>query len=98
MTDNKSHGRERSCRGRDDFCQDSRIFGRCFPTAVERLTGRLRFCPMKPFLNLLRKFGEIHLEDSPFSSKHNPIRFDAVYRCVFVYPAVNGFKVLRKRE
>ena len=61
MTDNKPHGRDGSSRGRDDFCQNSRIFGRRCPAAVERLAGRLRFRPMKPFLNLLREFGEIHL-------------------------------------
>ena len=78
----------------DDFCQNSRIFGRRCPAAVERLAGRLRFCPMKPFLNLLREFGEIHLRNSRFSFKLNPIRFYACHRRVFVYLAFSGFEVL----
>ena len=98
MTDNKPHAGDDCSRDRDDFCQNSRIFGRRCPAAVERLTGRLRLCPMKPFLNLLREFGEIHLRDSRFSSKHNPIPFDAAHRRVFVYLAVSGFEVLRKCE
>ena len=98
MTDNKPHGRHGSSRGRDDFCQNSRIFGRPCQAAVERLTGRLRFCPVKPFLNVLREFGEIYLNDSLFSSKHNPVPFDAAHGRVFVYFAVSGFEVLRKCE
>jgi len=53
---------------------------------------------MKPFLNVSRKFGEIHLKDSPFSLKHYPIPFDAAHRRIFVYLAASGFEVLRKRE
>ena len=68
------------------------------PTAVERLAGRFRFCPMKPFLNVLREFGEIHLRNSRFSFKLNPIRFYAGHRRVFVYLAFDGFEVLRKCE
>ena len=98
MTDNKPHAGDDCSRDRDDFCQNSRIFGRRCRAVVERLTGRLRFCPMKPFLNLLREFGEIHLRDSRFSFKLNPIRFYADHRRVFVYPAFSGFEVLRKRE
>jgi len=94
MTANKSHSGDDNNSGSDNFCQDSRIFGRCCPAAVERLAGRLRFRPMKPFLDVLRKFREIHLKDSRFSSKHNPIPFDAAHRRVFVYLAVNGFEVL----
>ena len=53
---------------------------------------------MKPFLNLLREFGEIHLKDSRFSFKHNPIPFYAAHRRVFVNLAVSGFEVFSKRE
>ena len=53
---------------------------------------------MKPFLNVLREFGEIHLRDSRFSFKLNPIRFYAGHRRVFVYLAVDSFEVLRKCE
>ena len=98
MTDNKPHAGDDNSSSRDDFRQNSRIFGRRYPAAVERLAGRVRFRPMKPFLNLLRELGEIHLRDSRFSSKHNPIPFDADHRCVFVYLAVSGFEVLRKCE
>ena len=49
---------------------------------------------MKPFLNLLREFGEIDLSDSHFSFKHKPIPFDAAHRRVFVDFAVSGFEVL----
>ena len=98
MTHNKRDTSDDRSPDSDDFCQNSRIFGRRCPAAVERLAGRLRFRPMKPFLNLLREFGEIHLRDSRFSFKHNPIRFDAAHRRVFVYLAVSGFEVLRKCE
>lgn len=98
MTDNKRDASNYNSPDSDDFCQSSGIFGRRCPEGVERLAGRLRFRPMKPFLNVLRKFGKIHLCDSRFSSKHNPIRFYAAHRRVFVYLAVNGFEVLRKRE
>ena len=98
MIDNKPYtGGDRSPYS-DDFCQNSRIFGRRRPAAVERLAGRLRFRPMKPFLNVWREFSEIHLRNSRFSFKLNPIRFDAGHRRVFVYLAVSGFEVLRKRE
>ena len=98
MTDNKPYAGDDRSPGSDDFCQNNRIFGRRCPAAVERLAGRLRFCPMKPFLNLLREFGEIHLRNSRFSFKLNPIRFYAGHRRVFVYLAVSGFEVLRKCE
>jgi hypothetical protein len=98
MTDNKRDTGDDNSSGSDDFCQSSRIFGRGCQTAVERLAWRLRFLPMKPFLNLLREFGEIHLRNSRFSFKLNPIRFYATHRRVFVYLAVSGFEVLRKRE
>lgn len=98
MIDNKPYAGDDSSPGSDDFCQNSRIFGCRCPAAVERLAGRLRFRPMKPFLNLWREFGEIHLRDSRFSSKHNPIGFDAGHHRVFVYPALNGFEVLRECE
>ncbi len=94
MTDNKRDAGDDNSPGSDDLCQNSRIFGRRCPAAVERLAGRLRFRPMKPFLNLLRELGEIHLKDSRFSSKHNPIPFDAAHRRVFVYFAVSGLEVL----
>ena len=98
MTDNKRDAGDDHSPGSDDFCQNSRIFGRRCPAAVERLARPVRFRPMKPFLNLLRELGEIHLRDSRFSSKHNPIPFDAAHRRVFVYLAVSGFQVLRKCE
>ena len=98
MTDNKPYaGNDRSPES-DDFCQRSRIFGCRCPAAIERFAGRLRFCPMKPFLNLLREFGEIHLRNSRFSFELNPIRFYAAHRRVFVYLAASGFEVLRKCE
>src|SRR6266404_3178759 len=97
MTDNKRDAGNNNSPGSDDFCQNSRIFGRRCPPAVERLTGRLRFHPIKPFLNVLREFREIHLRDSRFSFKLNPIRFYAGHRRVFVYLAFSGFEVLRKR-
>ena len=98
MIDNKPHTRDDNSPGSNDFCQNSRIFGRRCPAAVERLAGRFRFRPMKPFLNLWREFGEIYLRNSRFGFKLNPIRFYAAHRRVFVYLAVNGFEVLRKRE
>jgi hypothetical protein len=49
---------------------------------------------MKPFLNLLRELGEIHLRDPRFGFKLNAIRFYAADRRVFVYLAVSGFEVL----
>ena len=98
MTHNKRDaGDDRSAES-DDFCQSSRIFGCNCPAAVERLAGRLRFRPMKPFLNVLREFGEIHLRNSRFSFKLNPIRFYAGHRRVFVYPPPDSFEVLRKCE
>jgi len=98
MSDNKRDAGDNRSPDSDDFCQSSRIFGRRCPAAIERLAGRVRFRPMKPFLNVLREFGEIYLKDSRFSSKHNPVPFDAAHRRVFVYLAVNGFEVLRKCE
>ena len=98
MTHNKPHAGDDNSPGSDDSCQNSRIFSRRCQAAVERLAGRLRFRPMKPFLNLLREFGEIHLRNSRFGFKLNPIRFDAAHRRVFVYLAVSGFEVLRKCE
>ncbi len=98
MTDNKPYAGDDRSPESDDFCQSSRIFGCRCPAAVERLAGRLRFCPMKPFLNLLREFGEIHLRNSRFSFKLNPIRFDAAHRRVFVYLPADSFEVLSKRE
>jgi hypothetical protein len=98
MTYNKRDAGDDNSPGSDDFCQNSRIFGRRCPAAVERLAGPVRFRPMKPFLNLLRELGEIHLRDSRFSSKHKPIPFDAAHRRVFVYLALSGFEVLRKCE
>jgi len=94
MTDNKRDAGDDSTPGSDNFCQNSRIFGRRCPAAVERLTGRFRFRPMKPFLNLLREFREIHLKDSLFSFKDNPIPFDAAHRRVFVYLPADSFEVL----
>jgi hypothetical protein len=94
MTDNKRDAGDDNTPESDDFCQNSRILGRGCQAAVERLACRLRFCPMKPFLNLLREFREIHLKDSIFSFKDNPIPFDAADRRVFVYLAVSGFEVL----
>ena len=94
MIDNKREARDDRSRDSDDSGQNSRVFSRRCPTAVERLAGRLRFGPMKPFLNVLREFGKIHLSDSLFSLKHNPIAFDAAHRRVFVYLAGSGFEVL----
>ena len=98
MTGNKPYNGADRSPGSDDFCQNSRIFGRRCPAAVERLAGRLRFRPMKPFLNLLRELGEIHLRNSRFGFKLNPIRFYAGHRRVFVYLPVDSFEVLSKRE
>jgi len=98
MTDNKREGGDESRPDSDDFCQNSRIFGRCCPAAVERLTWRLRFRPMKPFLNLLRQLNEIHLGDPGFGFELNPIRFYTADCRVFVYLAASGFEVLRKCE
>jgi hypothetical protein len=98
MISNKPHASSDNSPGSDDFCQNSRIFGRRCPAAVERLAGRLRFRPMKPFLNLLREFGKIHLKKSRFSFKHNPIRFYAAHCRVFVYLPSYSFEVLTKRE
>ena len=98
MIDNKPHAGDDSSSGSNDFCQNSRIFGRRCQAAIERLAGRLRFRPMKPFLNLLRELGEIHLKNSRLSFKLNPIRFYATHRRVFIDPAVSGFEVLRKGE
>ena len=98
MTDNKRDAGDDNSPGSDDFCQNSRIFGCRCPAAVERLAGPVRFRPMKPFLNLLRQFGEIHLRNSRFSFKLNPIRFYAAHRRVFEYLPVSGFEVLRKCE
>ena len=98
MTDNKRDAGDDNTPCRDDSCQNSRIFGRRCPAAVERLAARLRFRPMKPFLNLLREFGEIHLRNSRFSFKLNPIRFYAGHRRVFVYLPPDSFEVLRKCE
>jgi hypothetical protein len=53
---------------------------------------------MKPFLNVLREFGEIDLRNSRFSFKLNPIPFYAAHRCIFVYLAASGLEVLRKCE
>jgi hypothetical protein len=72
MTDNKPHAGDDNSPRSNHFCQNSWIFGRHCPAAVERLARLVRFRPMKPFLHLLREFGEIHLRDSSFSSKHNP--------------------------
>ena len=98
MIDNKRDAGNDRSPGSDDFCQNSRIFGRRCQAAVERLAGRLRFRPMKPFLNLLREFGEIHLRNSRFGFKLNPIRFYAAHRRVFVYLPADSFEVLRKCE
>src|SRR5882757_6240561 len=96
IIDNKPYAGENRSPCSDDFCQNSRIFGRRCQAAVERLAWRLRFCPMKPFLNLLREFREIDLKDSRFSFKDNPIPFDAAHSRVFVYLAASGLEVLRK--
>ena len=58
----------------------------------------LRAIVMKPFLNVFREFNEIDLRNSRFGSKHDPVRFDAADRSVFVNLAVNGFEVLSQRE
>jgi len=98
MTNNKPYAGDDRSPESDDFCQNSRIFGCNCPVAVERLAGRFWFCPMKPFLNVLREFGEIHLRNSRFSFKLNPIRFYAAHRRVFVYLPVSGLEVLRTCE
>jgi hypothetical protein len=97
MTDNKRDASDDNSPDSDDFCQNSRIFGRGCPAAVERLAGHARFNPMKPFLNVLREFGEIHLKNPRFSSKLNPIRFYAAHRRIFVYFPADSFEVLSKR-
>ena len=96
MTDKKPHAGDDNSPRSNHFCQNSWIFGRHCPAAVERLARLVRFRPMKPFLHLFREFREIHLRNSRFSFKHNPIPFDATHRRVFVYFAVSGFEVLRK--
>jgi hypothetical protein len=53
---------------------------------------------MKPFLNVLREFGEIDLRNSRFSFKLNPIHFYAAHRRVFVYLPADSFEVLSKCE
>jgi len=100
MVDNKPYAGGDRSPDRDDFCQSSRILGhrRRYQAPVERLAGWLGFRPMKLFLNVLREFGEIHLYDSLFSFKYNPIPFNAAHCSVFVYLASRGFEVLRKRE
>jgi hypothetical protein len=98
MIDNKPHAGDDSSPDSDDFCQNSRIFGRSCPAAIERLARRSPFPPMKPLLNVLREFGEIHLRNSRFSSKLNPILFYAAHCRVFVYLPADGFEVLSKRE
>ena len=94
MTDNKRAAGDDNSSDSDDLCQSSRIFGRRCPVGVERLAGRFRFCPMKPFLNVLRELGEIHLGDSRFRFELNPIRVYAAHRRVFVYLTPSGFEVL----
>jgi len=94
MSDNKRDASDDNSSDSDELCQSTRVFGRRCPVGVERLAGRLRFRPMKPFLNVLREFGEIHLRNSRFSFKLNPICFYAAHRRVFVYLALNGFEVL----
>jgi len=73
MTDNKRNAGDDNSSDSDELCQSSRIFGRRSPPAIERFARRLRCRPMKPFLNLLREFREIHLGDSRFSLEHNAI-------------------------
>ena len=97
MTDNKPYAGDDRSPESDDFCQSSRIFGCRCPAAIERLAGHVRFCPMKPFLNVLREFGEIHLRNSRFSFKLNPIHFYAAHCCIFVYLPADSFEVLSKR-
>ena len=98
MIDNKRHAGDDRSPESDDFCQSSWIFGRHCPSGVEWLAGRLRWRPMKSLPNVLRELGEIHLRNSRFGPKLDPIRFYAADRRVFVYLAASGFEVLRKRE
>src|ERR1043166_1615168 len=98
MTGNKRDAGDNYSPRSDDLCQSSRIFGRRCPAVVQSLAGLAWFRPMKPFLNVLREFGEINLGDSRFSFKHNPVTFDAAHRRVFVYLAVSSFEVLRTCE
>src|SRR5438046_10569220 len=84
MTDNKPYAGDDRSPESDDFCQNSRIFGRRCPAAVERLAGPVRFRPMKPLLNLLRELGEIHIRDSHLSSKSTLIRFYEATRSFLV--------------
>jgi hypothetical protein len=53
---------------------------------------------MKSLPNVLRELGEIHLRNSRFGFKLDPIRFYPADRRVFVYLAASGFEVLGKRE
>ena len=53
---------------------------------------------MKSFLNVFREFNEIDFRNSPFASKHNPVRFYTADRGVFLYLAVDGFELLSERK
>ncbi len=98
MVDNKTNSRADSSSSSDDFCEDSGILSwRCQP-AVERFPGRLRFYPMKAFLNVWRKLSEIYLGNSCFRSEFNPIRFNAGYCRVFVHLSVHSLEVVGKGE
>jgi hypothetical protein len=45
---------------------------------------------MKSFLNVFREFNEIDLRNSRFGYKHDPVRFDAADRGVFVKPSASA--------
>jgi hypothetical protein len=53
---------------------------------------------MKPFLNVFRQFNEIDFRKSRFGFNHDPVRFDAAYRDVFVFSSVNRFEVISQRD
>jgi len=53
---------------------------------------------MKPLLNVFRKFNEIDLRNSSFSSKHDPVCFYTADRGVFVYLPADSFEVLSQRQ
>jgi len=98
MTINKRDAGDDNSRDSDDFCENSRIFGRNCPAVVVMLARLVLFRSyIEPFLKLLRQFAEIHLRNSRFSFKLNPIRFYAAHRRVFVYLPADRFEVLSER-
>ena len=92
--------------GNDEYHKGNRI---CHYRCPARFLDRLALCRdglhrtgtrpgMKPFLNVFREFNEIDLRNSRFGFNHDPVRFDAVDRGIFVYLALDGFEVLSQPE